>query len=135
MQRERRVTCGSLQACIIQLPLHCRCCALPAHRAGATRDIGNKLCTIITRPCCRSLCTAHQNCIQVLRGVGATRDIGNKLTHEEPQKPSELPEELKPSHPGRAMDSDEKKVSLLCLRNEDVWNRNIAHYLLLLLWL
>jgi hypothetical protein len=49
---------------------------------------------------------------QVLHGVGATRDIGNKLTHEEPQKPSDLPDELKPSHPGRAMDSDDKKVSL-----------------------
>jgi hypothetical protein len=46
----------------------------------------------------------------VLHGVGATRDIGNKLTHEEPQKPSDLPDELKPTHPGRAMDSDEKKV-------------------------
>jgi hypothetical protein len=48
--------------------------------------------------------------IQALRGIGATRDIGNKLLHEEPQKPSDLPDELKPSHPGRAMDSDEKKV-------------------------
>jgi hypothetical protein len=48
--------------------------------------------------------------LQALHGIGATRDIGNKLLHEEPQKPSDLPDELKPSHPGRAMDSDEKKV-------------------------
>jgi hypothetical protein len=48
--------------------------------------------------------------LQALHGVGATRDIGNKLVHEEPQKPSQLPDDLKPSHPGRAMDSDDKKV-------------------------
>ncbi|WIA15286.1 hypothetical protein OEZ85_001957 [Tetradesmus obliquus] len=65
---------------------------------------------------------------EVLRGVGATRDIGNKLTHEEPQKPSELPEELKPSHPGRAMDSDEKKFAFEEMQaqqqQEQNYNRN-----------
>jgi hypothetical protein len=33
------------------------------------------------------------------------------MWHEEPQKPSDLPDELKPTHPGRAMKSNEKKVS------------------------
>eukprot|EP00882_Tetradesmus_deserticola_P000335 GHRQ01000370.1.p1 GENE.GHRQ01000370.1~~GHRQ01000370.1.p1 ORF type:complete len:123 (+),score=59.44 GHRQ01000370.1:423-791(+) len=48
---------------------------------------------------------------EALHGVGATRDIGNKLMHEEPQKPSKLPDELKPTHPGRAMTSEEKKFA------------------------
>lgn len=33
--------------------------------------------------------------LQVLAGTGATREIGNKLLHETPQKPSDLPDELR----------------------------------------
>lgn len=47
--------------------------------------------------------------MQVLGDVGATREIAAKLTHEEPQKPSELQEEL--HHHGHQPDSEEKHVS------------------------
>lgn len=44
-----------------------------------------------------------------LQGMGATRAIGNKLLHEEAQKPSDLPDELRTKH-GNPMNAEDKHV-------------------------
>jgi hypothetical protein len=52
----------------------------------------------------------------VLQGTGATRVIANKLEHEEQQKPSQLPDELRHgddhgANPPGPMSSEDKHVS------------------------
>jgi hypothetical protein len=59
---------------------------------------------------------SHHHPFQVLAGTGATREIANKLVHEEQQKPSELPDELRhgDDHGANApgpMSSEDKHVS------------------------
>eukprot|EP00879_Flechtneria_rotunda_P000734 GHRR01000854.1.p1 GENE.GHRR01000854.1~~GHRR01000854.1.p1 ORF type:complete len:138 (+),score=62.61 GHRR01000854.1:192-605(+) len=72
---------------------------------------------------------------EVVAGIGATRDIGNKLVHEEPQKPSDLPDELRhgndhgnPNHGGESMDPKEKHLKFLEQQQqqqaEQQYNRN-----------
>lgn len=66
---------------------------------------------LLTLPCCCPVCA------QVLQGSGATREIGNKLVHEEQQKPSDLPDELRHgddhgANPPGPMSSEDKHVSL-----------------------
>jgi hypothetical protein len=56
---------------------------------------------------------------QVLQGTGATRVIANKLEHEEQQKPSQLPDELRHgddhgANPPGPMSSEDKHVSETC---------------------
>lgn len=52
---------------------------------------------------------------EVIGGTAGSRVIGNKLAHEEPQKPSDLPDELRHgddhgANPTGPMSADDKKV-------------------------
>lgn len=68
----------------------------------------NNACLLSALPCCP--------CLQVVGGTAGTRVIGNKLAHEEPQKPSDLPDELRHgddhgANPPGAMSAEDKHVS------------------------
>lgn len=62
---------------------------------------------------------------ETLGGVGATREIGNKLLHEEQQKPSDLPDEMRMGNDhgagtagGVPMDSEEKKLKFMEMQEQ-----------------
>lgn len=100
------------------------------NRSGAWQDTNTQTELVCQAQCARradqaSSAKLHRcpavnlPCAQVLQGTGATREIGNKLLHEEQQKPSDLPDELRHgddhgANPPGPMSSEDKHVSVCC---------------------